>query len=174
MIYMLNLSIAQRRLIQLLRAEPSITWAVEQFENRLSAEPALQHGDMKLENVCVGGAGLVLVDFEQLGMAPPLWDLAGLLQSIWSHLLMGWLNDEADGEALMRSSIGSMAQRFDGIDRQDLSILLGLRLCQTAIEWERGQSQNMETTAEVCGLAVSLARSSDQITTLIGDDALWK
>lgn len=171
---LLELSAAQRRLLLLLREERALIETADQFARSSQADRALQHGDMKLENLCVAPGRFTIVDFEQLGSGPALWDAAGAIQSMWAHSLIGWCRDETAATTLVRTILERVAQRDDSICRHELSLLLSLRLCQTAIEWEHGSSQNMKVTSEICGLAVSLAESDNAIVSLTDRADVWK
>jgi len=117
------------------------------------------HGDLKLEHVLRGKDGTIwLVDWEQVGLGPSLWDQAGLLQSIIAHALLtsrGWTKAHAD-------IAGSLIEE----EPLHLAHFVALRLWQTALEWTAGRLKPSIQTAAICQVGLSLVRDPSRLALL--------
>lgn len=122
-----NLNPSQFALLDYLREQSWFLHSMELITDTWSDQVPI-HGDLKLENICMGRREFKIIDWEIVGVGLSSWDQAGLLQSAICHVLRegrfyNWVRQNSEGiEAYFQNSN----------DEQRSALIL--RLTQSAIE----------------------------------------
>ena len=134
------------QLIEMVELYPALTQAIEQTYKDWQTQ-TLIHGDMKFENCLVqsinGNYVIQLIDFEEITLGNPLWDVAGIVQAAitvqlqQSHFLVfspfSPFHPLLD-EPTLCEWLKSFWQNYEGEDALKLIQFSGLRLIGRLME----------------------------------------
>lgn len=139
-----GLSTAQRRLVAAMVRSTGNARAMNLC--RKWSDPSLSgaiHGDMKAEHLLLDDSGhLRIVDWENAGRGPILWDRACLVQSILGQVILGIATFGDHHARALQLAIGDA-------DDPDLACWLGLRLWQASVEWSSEQARSTSPAARM-------------------------
>lgn len=163
-------SFAQKRVLAALLDNSDVKHVVE------AAQPLFEktqnliavHGDVKLDHIIVGDAGVKLVDWEFARLGPKLWDQAGFLQSVLAYVAVGWLDLSASVVNFTREVLGDV---LSATSVERLSLLTSIRLWQTAIEWETENRNHSGYSAALCQVALNVAEHPQRLLRLLHANA---
>lgn len=160
------LSLSQIRVLASLVALDEIQEAASDLRSRWGdyQDEVVLHGDMKAEHVIVDRRDAMqvrLIDWEYLRRGPRGWDHAGLAQSVLAHALAG--NCEWD------PCIKVIQALFQGADlrQTDIALFTGMRLLQTAVEWEGDGARISELAGSLCQAGVNIICDGDALFRLL-------
>lgn len=156
---------ARTRVLSMIRSFPSIREIAMGFhEEWISAANAryVLHGDIKLEQVFSEPQATRVVDWESVRVGAPGWDHAGLIQSLLVYSLYDWIDWDSQG-APLSAQLLEVAER----PRFDVARQVGLRLLQTAIEWQHDELKRSPGIGRTLQLGIRLMSEPNALDRLV-------